>query len=86
MPRLVPSPRFLLELVSKLVDEINDLLNSSENQISIIIVNDASNHDRKAEKKKLQNIRSIKILNMKIWMKSVSIIKMTESLLLVNAV
>ena len=51
--------------VSKLIDEINELIDNSDNQISIIIVNDASNHDRTGEEKKLQNIQSIKILNMK---------------------
>ena len=51
--------------VSKLIDEINELIDNSDNQISIIIVNDASNHDRIDEEKKLQNIQSIKILNMK---------------------
>ena len=51
---------------SKLVDEINNLSISSEFQISIIMVNDASNHDRQDEDKKLENIHSIKILNMKI--------------------
>ena len=51
--------------VSKLVDEINDLSINSEFQISIIIVNDASKHDRKNNDKNLENINSIKILNMK---------------------
>ena len=51
--------------VFKLIDEINDLSISPEFQVSIIIVNDASNHDRPEEKKKLDNIYSIKILNMK---------------------
>ena len=51
--------------VSKVIDEINELIDNSDNQISIIIVNDASNHDRTGEEKKLQNIQSIKILNMK---------------------
>ena len=51
--------------VSKLLDEINLLLLNSKFQISIIIVNDASNHDRDDEKKNLENIHSIKILNMK---------------------
>ena len=51
--------------VSKLIDEINNLSVSSEFQISIIIVNDASNHDRQEENKNLENINSIKILNMK---------------------
>jgi len=52
--------------VSKLIDEINDKSISSEFQISIIIINDASNHDRKNDEKNLENIHSIKILNMKI--------------------
>ena len=51
--------------VSKLLDEINNLSVSSEFQISVIIVNDASNHDRPEENKNLENINSIKILNMK---------------------
>ena len=50
---------------SKLVDEINNLSISSEFQISIIIVNDASNHDRPEENKTLENIHSFKIINMK---------------------
>ena len=52
--------------VSKLVDEINNLSIDPEFQISIFIVNDASNHDRPVEEKDLVNINSIKILNMKI--------------------
>ena len=52
--------------VSKLLDEINNLSVSSEFQISVIIVNDASNHDRQDEDENLENIHSIKILNMKI--------------------
>jgi polyisoprenyl-phosphate glycosyltransferase len=52
--------------VSKLVNEINNLLINPEFQISIIIVNDASNHDRQKEDKNLENIHSVKILNMKI--------------------
>jgi polyisoprenyl-phosphate glycosyltransferase len=52
--------------VSKLLDEISDLSTSPEFQISVIIVNDASNHDRQDEDKNLENIHSIKILNMKI--------------------
>jgi hypothetical protein len=50
---------------SKLIDEINNLSISSEFQISIIIVNDASNHDRLNEDKNLENIHSFKIINMK---------------------
>ena len=37
--------------LSKLIDEINNLSLSSEFQLSIIIVNDASNHDRQAQNK-----------------------------------
>ena len=51
--------------VSKLIDEINKLSIDPEFEISIIIVNDASNHDRQNEDKNLENIHSIKILNMK---------------------
>ena len=52
--------------VTKLVDEINNLGIDQEFQISILIVNDASNHDRIDEIKNLENIYSVKILNMKI--------------------
>ena len=52
--------------VSKLVDDINSLSIDRKFEISIIIVNDASNHDRQEEDKNLENIQSIKILNMKI--------------------
>ena len=52
--------------VSKLIDEINKQSFSSNFQISILIVNDASNHDRLKEEKSFENIQSIKILNMKI--------------------
>ena len=52
--------------VSKLIDEINDLSISPEFKISIVIINDASNHDRQDQDKNLENIHSIKILNMKI--------------------
>ena len=52
--------------VSNLIDKINDLSISPEFQISIIIINDGSNYDRKEENKNLENIHSIKILNMKI--------------------
>ncbi len=51
--------------VFKLVDEINNLTISKDFQISIIIVNDASNHDRPKEEISLNNIQSIKILNIK---------------------
>ena len=52
--------------VTKLVDEINNLGIDQKFQISILIVNDASNHDRIDEIKNLKNIHSVKILNMKI--------------------
>ena len=52
--------------LSRLLDEINNLSLDSKFDISVIIVNDASNHDREDEDKNLDNIQSIKILNMKI--------------------
>ena len=52
--------------VSKLVEEINNLSIDPKFEVSIIIVNDASKHDRQDENKSLENIHSIKILNMKI--------------------
>tara|TARA_X000001036_G_scaffold418932_1_gene438250 strand:- start:191 stop:1060 length:870 start_codon:yes stop_codon:yes gene_type:complete len=52
--------------VFKLLEQINDLSISPEFQISVIIINDASNHDRQDENKTFDNIHSVKILNMKI--------------------
>ena len=52
--------------VSKLIDEIDNLSIISEYQISVIVVNDASNHDRQDEDKIINNIHSIKVLNMKV--------------------
>ena len=52
--------------VLKLLDNINLSIESLDHEISVIIVNDASNHDRPLEEKDLENIDSIKILNMKI--------------------
>tara|TARA_S200000501_G_scaffold233261_1_gene218831 strand:+ start:550 stop:1419 length:870 start_codon:yes stop_codon:yes gene_type:complete len=52
--------------LTKLLDEINRLSISSEYDISVFVVNDASNFDRQNENKDLDNIKSIKILNMKI--------------------
>ena len=49
----------------RLLDEINSLNLNKEFKISIIIINDASNHDLLDHKKNLENIDSIKILNMK---------------------
>ena len=51
--------------VSKLLEEINNLMISSEFKISVIIINDASSHDRQNEDKTFNNIESVKILNMK---------------------
>ena len=52
--------------LTKLVNQINNLFLNKENEISIIVVNDASNHDRPNEVNNLENIHSFKILNMKI--------------------
>ena len=49
----------------KVLDEINNLSLEANYKISIIIVNDASNHDRPEEEKIFENIESIKILNIK---------------------
>ena len=50
----------------KLIDEINGLSIDPKFQISIIIVNDASNHDRPNNEKDYKNFQSLKIINMKI--------------------
>ena len=50
--------------VYKLLDEIDNLQLEKNFEISILIVNDASNHDRPEEEKIFENIQSIKILNM----------------------
>ena len=52
--------------VLKLLDNINFSIESLDHEISVIIVNDASNHDRPVDEKDLENIHSVKILNMKI--------------------
>jgi len=52
--------------VTELLDNIDHNLIDLEHEISVIIVNDASNHDRKEEEKTFENISSIKILNMRI--------------------
>ena len=52
--------------VLKLLDDINFSIESLDHEISVIIVNDASNHDRPIYEKDLENIHSVKILNMKI--------------------
>ena len=51
--------------IYKLLDEIDNLQLEKNFEISILIVNDASNHDRPEEEKVFENIQSIKILNMK---------------------
>ncbi len=52
--------------ITKLIHEIDNLAINQEFQISILIVNDASKHDRIDEINNLENINSVKILNMKI--------------------
>ena len=51
---------------SKLMDEIDNNISDLDHEVSVIIVNDASTHDRQEEHKDFNNIHSIKILNMKI--------------------
>ena len=51
---------------SKLLDEIDNNILDLEHEISVIIINDASTHDRQKEQKDFKNIHSIKILNMNI--------------------
>ena len=51
--------------VFKLLDNINLSIKGLDHDISVIIINDASNHDRPEEEKKLENINSVKVLNMK---------------------
>ncbi len=52
--------------VSKLLDEIDNNISDLDHEISVIIVNDASTHDRQEEQTDFKNLLSIKILNMKI--------------------
>ena len=47
--------------VFKLLDEINSNVLNLDYEVSVIIVNDASNHDRQDEEIILKNIQSIKI-------------------------
>jgi glycosyltransferase involved in cell wall biosynthesis len=51
---------------SKLLDEIDNNISDLDHEISVIIVNDASTHDRQEEQTDFKNLHSIKILNMKI--------------------
>ena len=52
--------------VSKLLEKINSTVINLDHEISVIIINDASNHDQNNEKQDLENIHSVKILNMKL--------------------
>ena len=51
---------------SKLLDEIDNNILDLNHEISVIIINDSSTHDRQEEQKDFNNLHSIKILNMKI--------------------
>ena len=51
---------------SKLLDEIDNNILDLDHEIAVIIINDASTHDRQEEQKDFKNIHSIKILNMNI--------------------
>ncbi len=51
---------------SKLLDEIDNNILDLNHEISVIIINDCSTHDRQEEQKDFNNLHSIKILNMKI--------------------
>jgi len=51
--------------VSELLDNIDLSLANVEHEISVLVMNDASNHDRVDNDKTFENIISIKILNMK---------------------
>ena len=52
--------------VTELLDNIDYNLSGIDHEISVVIVNDGSNHDRKEENKTFENIHSIKILNMSV--------------------
>ena len=52
--------------VFKVLDEINNLDLNNKFKISVIIINDASNHDLPDLEKNLENIDSIKVINMNI--------------------
>ena len=51
---------------AKLLDEIDNNISDLDHEISVIIVNDASTHDRQEDQRDFKNLHSIKILNMKI--------------------
>ena len=50
--------------VTELLDNIDHNLSGLDHEFTVIIVNDASKHDRKEEDKTFEKIHSIKILNM----------------------
>ena len=52
--------------VFKVLDEINNLDLNIKFKISVIIINDASNHDLPDLEKSLENFESIKVINMSI--------------------
>ena len=51
--------------LSELLSNINKNISNLDHEISVVVINDASNHDREKEQKNFENIHSIKILNMK---------------------
>tara|TARA_B100001540_G_scaffold26939_1_gene22476 strand:- start:175 stop:1044 length:870 start_codon:yes stop_codon:yes gene_type:complete len=52
--------------VFKLLENIDLLISNLDHEFTVIIINDASTHDRDHQDKNFKNISSIKILNMKI--------------------
>jgi hypothetical protein len=52
--------------VTELLDNIDHNISGLDHEFTVIIVNDASNHDRKEEDKTFEKIQSIKILNMRV--------------------
>ena len=52
--------------VTELLDNIDYNISGLDHEFTVIIVNDASNHDRKEEDKTFEKIQSIKILNMRV--------------------
>ena len=53
------------ESLNKLLEEINFLLEGSEHNFSVLIVNDASTQDRIDAPLSLDNLQSVKLINMK---------------------
>ena len=51
--------------LTELLSNINTNISNLDHEISVVVINDASNHDREKEQKNFENIHSIKILNMK---------------------